>query len=220
MSIIMYNDIERTAYHHHASIIYSHAGVTYPDYAKSAVTNVLDGYSIVHGLPVIIKYNRPIEVKYDGSVRPMDCTFNCIDIISSMADRYGAVPCKDFLNLLSRIEQLQKKAIWLDMNNNLSLETMKIMDEQLYECYDKLLYLYICAPVENLVDYTPSWKKEQEDELSLEFLPLLGEVYLFKNVITTGIMAKRQKRKPPFLTNCTWCYQMAHYAEQELERIL
>lgn len=208
MSIIMYNDTERTTYYKHARMIYNHAGVTYPDYAKSAVTNVLDGYSIVHGLPVIIKYNKP-----------MDCTFNCIDIISSMADRYGAVPCKDFLNLLSRIELLQKKAIWLDMNNNLSLDTMEIMDEELYECYDKLLYLYICAPVENLVDYTPSWKEEQEDELSLEFLSLLGEVYLFKNVITTSIMAKRQKRKPPFLNNYTWCYQMAYYAEQELERI-
>lgn len=199
----MYNNTQ-------SNIIHSLARISYPDYAKSPITNIIDDYFIVHGIPILVKYNR---------TGPMDCAFSCIDIISSMADRYGATPCKDFLNLIKRIEQLQKKSIWLDMNNNLSLEMMKIMDEELYECYDKLLYLYICAPVENLVDYTPNWKEEQEEELFLEFMPLSGEVYLFKNVITTSIMAKRQNRKPPFLTNYTWCHYMLHYVKHELERI-
>lgn len=218
MSILLYNDENISEYRSFAKFIYSYAQVTYPDSSKTGVTNVLDGYSIVHGLPIMINFNTIRTIKFDNAMRPLECCFNCIDIISSMADRCGALPCKDFLNLLKRIEYLQKKAIWLDLNNNLSLDMMKLMDEQLYECYDKLLYLYICD-AQDLVDYKPEWKEEHKEDIRQEFMYLWGDIYLFKNVITTSIMAKRQKHKPPYLTNYSWCYSMIHYAEQELERI-
>ena len=92
------------------------------------------------------------------------------------------------------------------------------MDDSLYEYYDMLLYLYISI-AETLVDYTPNWKKRYKDEICREFTPLCGDVYLFKNVITTNIMTWRQKRKPPYFTNYTWCYTMLHEAKHTLERI-
>lgn len=205
MSIILYSDEDYKKYKDFSYIVYNNEKVSYPSSADSGVVDVLDGYSIVYGIPIMIKYNSE------------DCAFNCIDIISSMADRCGAVPCKDFLNTLKKIDHIQKKAIWADINSKLSLKMMKLMDEELSEYYDRLLYLYI-TNAESLVDYTNNWKENQEDELFQEFMPLYGEVYMFKNIITTNIMAKRQKRKPPYFNN-RWCYTMIHNAEHELKKI-
>ena len=207
MSIILYNEADENykSYREFSHTIYKQAGITYPDYSNSGVTYLSYDYPIVHGLPIMIKYSK-------------DCCFSCIDIITSMADRYGAIPCKDFLNLLHKIDYTQRKAIWVDINSNLLQDTMKLMDGTLYEYYDMLLYLYISV-AETLVDYMPNWKERYKDEIRREFMPLCGDVYLFKNVITTNIMTWRQKRKPPYFTNYMWCYTILHCAKHTLERI-
>lgn len=179
--IIFYDDDKNKKYRSFSKAIYATSGVKYPEITDKKI-EILRDYPVVHGIPVIFK-------PYGNH-----SFFTCIDIISSMADRYGAVPCKDFTNLISRIDKIQRRAMLLNENDNLIKDTINLMDEELAECYDKLLYLYIgCPDIENLVDYTPEWRKVYEDEIEEEFLHL-GDIWLFKDVISTMIFSKNLKK--------------------------
>lgn len=199
--MILYESADYDVYRQHSLKIYKDAGITYPDYSEVGFNVVLDGYSIMHGIPIIVVKN--------------DINFYCVDMLSSMAAKYDAVPCKDYLKLINRIERLQKNAIWADMNANLPLFTMKLMDEQLKDYYDELLYLYMSTST--LVDYDVSWKKRYKEDLQKEFP--WPNVYMFTDVITTGIMIKRQGREPPY-KNAEWLSIMVNYAQHSLTKLI
>lgn len=203
--MILYEDDDYEDYRKISLKIYKDAGITYPDYSEVGFNVVLDGFSIMHGIPIIVVKNDTIN-------------FYCIDLLSSMSAKNDTVPCRDYLKLINRVERLQKKAIWSDMNANLPLFTMKLMDEQLKDFYDELLFLYITEGT--LADYDSSWKKIYKEELQKEFRRFNAtDVYMFTDVITTGIMIKRQGRMPPY-KNDAWLSIMVNYAQHSLTKLI
>ena len=130
------------------------------------------GYPIVNGIPVILKpYNQKSY-------------FTCIDIVSLI----GTQPSKDFASLVKRVFRTQKRAIVQYENNRLNKVVIDIMNEELVECYDKMLYLYISGS-NSIVDYKTNWKEQYKDKIKYN-AGSLESMWIFKDIISTMTFSK------------------------------
>lgn len=130
------------------------------------------GYPIVNGIPVILKpYNK-------------NSYFTCIDIVGLI----GTQPSKDFASLVKRVLRTQKRAIAQYENNRLNKVVIDIMNEELVECYDKMLYLYISG-AGSIVDYKTNWKEQYKDKI-MGKAGSLESMWIFKDIISTMTFSK------------------------------
>ena len=93
---------------------------------------------------------------------------------------------KDFNKLVEKALDIQKKAIIQYENNKLNKVAIEIINQELAECYDMLLYLYV-SEAESIIDYNKGWKARYRDKImdKLMYMGILGQVWLFKDVIST-----------------------------------
>ena len=71
-------------------------------------------------------------------------------------------------------------------NNKLNKVAIEIINQELAECYDMLLYLYV-SEAESIIDYNKGWKARYRDKImdKLMYMGILGQVWLFNDVIST-----------------------------------
>lgn len=97
---------------------------------------------------------------------------------------------KDSNKLVKKALDIQKKAIFQYERNMLNQSSIEILNEEIAECYDMLLYLYISGK-SSIIDYNnKKWKAKYKDKITDKLNELTGEVeetsvWLFKDVIST-----------------------------------
>lgn len=97
---------------------------------------------------------------------------------------------QDSNKLVKKALDIQKKAIFQYERNMLNQSSIEILNEEIAECYDMLLYLYISGK-SSIIDYNnKKWKAKYKDKITDKLNELIGEVeetsvWLFKDIIST-----------------------------------
>lgn len=99
---------------------------------------------------------------------------------------------KDFNKLRKKALDIQREAIIQYENNKLNKVAIEIINQELAECYDMLLYLYISG-AESIIDYNKGWTEKYKDKL-IDKLGVDGRVWLFKDVISTMFLSNNVEK--------------------------
>ena len=104
---------------------------------------------------------------------------------------------QDSNKLVKKALDIQKKAIFQYEHNMLNQSSIEILNEEIAECYDMLLYLYISGK-SSIIDYNnKKWKAKYKDKITDKLNELMGDVreveetgvetgvWLFKDIIST-----------------------------------